>query len=57
MIEVISVLVVFLVLVALLFGGAVRVGILVGQRLDRTLEARASARDAATVASEENRGE
>jgi hypothetical protein len=42
-IEAISFLLLFVVLVVLAFGASVRVGMLVGRRMDRALEARAAA--------------
>ncbi len=51
MIETVAVLVGFLALVAVAFGGSVRLGMLVGRRLDRALEARAAAMDTKQEAS------
>ncbi len=50
MIETLAVLVVFVALVGLAFGASVRVGMLVGRRLDRMLEARAAAMNASPKA-------
>lgn len=58
MIQTIGLAAVFIALAAAAFVASVRLGMLVGRRLDRTLEARAQSTPAsASEESEENRGE